>query len=199
LARELHDDSAQTLTAVLMTLQTAEDALPSSAAHAEKVLAKGRSQVDIALREIRKAILDLRPSALDDLGLASAARWFADEHLRPLGVKVSLESRGDEGRATGPVATAVFRIVQEAVSNIARHSQAKNAKISLEFRKSEVRVLVDDDGRGFDLRSLEPPQDSGRGLGLLGMRERAELFGGSVEIESSPGNGTRIRVRVPFG
>ncbi|MBI2914280.1 MAG: HAMP domain-containing protein [Chloroflexi bacterium] len=198
LARELHDDSAQTLTAVLMTLKTAEDALASSPAQAQKALAKGSSQVDMALREIRKAILDLRPSALDDLGLASAARWFADEHLRPLGVKVSLGISGDEGLASGPVATAVFRIVQEAVSNIAKHSQAKNAKISLDFRESEVLVLVDDDGRGFDLRSLEQPRDDGRGLGLLGMRERAELFGGTVEIESSPQKGTRIRVRVPF-
>ena len=198
LARELHDDSAQTLTAVLMTLKTAEDALPSSPDHAQKALAGSRSQVDMALREIRKAILDLRPSVLDDLGLASAVRWYADKHLRPLGVKVSLEISGDEEGATGTAATAIFRIVQEAVSNIAKHSQTKNAKISLEFRQSEVLVLVEDDGRGFDPDSLKLPQDSGRGLGLLGMRERAELFGGTVEIESSPGKGTRVRVRVPF-
>ena len=149
--------------------------------------------------EIRQAILDLRPSALDDLGLASAVRWHAEENLRPLGVKVRLEISGDEGPTTATAATAIFRIVQEAVSNIAKHSQAKNVKITLEFSKSEVRVLVDDDGRGFDPDGLKQPQDSGRGLGLLGMRERAELFGGTVEIESSPGQGTRIRVRVPIG
>jgi signal transduction histidine kinase len=199
LARELHDDSAQTLTALLMTLKTAEDALPSSPRDAQRGLAKGRSQVDMALREIRQAILDLRPSALDDLGLASAVRWHAEENLRPLGVKVRLEISGDEGPTTATAATAIFRIVQEAVSNIAKHSQAKNVKITLEFRESEVRVLVDDDGCGFDPDGLKQPQDSGRGLGLLGMRERAELFGGTVEIESSPGQGTRIRVRVPIG
>jgi signal transduction histidine kinase len=197
LARELHDESAQTLTALLMTLKTAEDALASSPQQAGKALAKGRSQTEIALREIRKAIMDLRPTALDDLGLASAARWYADETLRPLGVKVSLEVSGDEARATGPAATAIFRIVQEAVSNIAKHAQAKNARVGLEFRQSEVLVLVEDDGQGFDPNSLKLPHDSGRGLGLLGMRERAELFGGNVEIESSPGQGTRIRVRVP--
>lgn len=198
LARELHDDSAQTLTALLMTLKTAESALASSPEQAREALAKSGSQVHMALREIRKAILDLRPSALDDLGVASAVRWHADEHLRPLGVKVSLEIAGDEGAATGPVATAIFRIVQEAVSNIAKHSQAKNARISLDFRESEVLLLVEDDGRGFEPDSLEQLRDSGRGLGLLGLRERAELFGGTVEIESSPGNGTHIRVRVPF-
>ncbi len=198
LARELHDDSAQTLTALLMTLKTAEDALASSPHDAQRGLAKGRSQVDMALREIRKAIMDLRPTALDDLGLASAARWYADETLSPLGVKVSVEISGDEVRATGTAATAIFRIVQEAVSNIAKHAQAKNARVSLEFRKSEVLVLVEDDGQGFDPDSLKLPQDSGRGLGLLGMRERAELFGGTVEIESSPGQGARIRVRVPL-
>jgi signal transduction histidine kinase len=199
LARELHDDSAQTLTAVLMTLQTAENALPSSPDSAKEALAGSRSKVYMALREIRRAILDLRPSALDDLGLASAVRWHAEENLRPQGVKVSLEISGDEGPAAGTVATAIFRIVQEAVSNIAKHSQAENVKITLEFRESEVRVLVEDDGCGFDSDILKQPQDSGRGLGLLGMRERAELFGGTVEIESSPGRGTRIRVRVPFG
>ncbi len=199
LARELHDDSAQTLTALLMTLKTAEDALSTSPREVQRGLAKGRSQVDMALREIRKAILDLRPSALDDLGLASAVRWHAEESLRPMGVKVRLEISGDEGPTTATAATAIFRIVQEAVSNIAKHSQAKNVKITLEFRESEVRVLVDDDGCGFDPDSLKQPLDSGRGLGLIGMRERAELFGGTVEIESSPGQGTHIRVRVPIG
>lgn len=198
LARELHDDSAQTLTGLLMTLTVAEGALTSSPQQARKTLAKSQSQVQMALREIRKAILDLRPGALDDLGLASAVRWHADEHLRPLGIKVSLDITGDEGGASGPVVTAIFRIVQEAVINIAKHSQAKNARISLDFRESEVLVLLEDDGRGFDPGSLKQPQDSGRGLGLLGMRERAELFGGTVDIESSPGSGTRIRVRVPI-
>jgi signal transduction histidine kinase len=198
LARELHDDSAQTLTALLMTLRTAEDALISSPGDTQRGLAKGRSQVEMALREIRKAIMDLRPTALDDLGLASAARWFADETLRPLGVKVSVKISGDEGRASGTSPTAIFRIVQEAVSNIAKHARAKNAIVSLELRESEVLVLVEDDGQGFDPDGLKLPKDGGRGLGLLGMRERAELFGGTVDIESSPGRGTRIRVRVPL-
>ena len=152
----------------------------------------------MALREIRKAIVDLRPSALDDLGLAAAVRWYADEHLRPLGIKVALEIGGDEQRATGAVATAIFRIVQEAVNNVARHSGARRARITLEFGGSAVVTVIQDDGTGFDPQGFRQPQENGRGLGLLGMRERAELFGGDVEIESGAGQGTSVRVRVPY-
>jgi signal transduction histidine kinase len=198
LARELHDDSAQTLTAVLMTLKTAEDALPAAPEGARLALGRSRSQLEVALREIRKAIVDLRPSALDDLGLAAAVRWYADEHLRPLGIKVAFEIGGDEQRATGAAATAIFRIVQEAVNNVGRHSGARQARITLEFGPSAVLTVVEDDGTGFDPEGLRQPQESGRGLGLLGMRERAELFGGDVEIESSAGQGTSVRVRIPY-
>ena len=198
LARELHDDSAQTLTAVLMTLKTAEDALPAGPHDARKAMDRSRSQLELALREIRKAIVDLRPSALDDLGLAAAARTYATEHLRPHGIKVAFSVSGDEQRATGAAATAVFRIVQEAVSNAARHSGARKVRISLDFGPSAVVTEVKDDGAGFDPAGFHQPQESGRGLGLLGMRERAELFGGDVEIESGPGKGTTVRVRIPY-
>ena len=198
-ARDLHDDSAQTLTATLMTLQAAEDALFADPEGARAALAQSRSQLEMALREIRKAIVDLRPSALDDLGLASAIRSYADERLRPLGIAVSLATSGDERRANGAAATAIFRIIQEAISNAAQHSGAANARVSLEFGPTEMLARVEDDGCGFDPASLRQPQDSGRGLGLLGMRERAALFGGDVEIEAHPGAGTSVRLRMPLG
>jgi signal transduction histidine kinase len=198
LARALHDDSAQTLTAVLMTLKTAEDALPAAPDGALRALARSRSQLEVALREIREAIMDLRPSALDDLGLAAAIRWYADEHLRPHGIKVALEITGDDQRVKGAAATAIFRIVQEAVNNVARHSGARRARITLEFGPTAVLTVVEDDGTGFDPEGLRQPQEGGRGLGLLGMRERAELFGGDVEIASHAGQGTSVRVRIPY-
>jgi len=198
LARELHDDSAQTLTAVLMTLKTAEDALPAASHGARQAMDRSRSQLEVALREIRKAIVDLRPSALDDLGLATAVRSYANDHLRPLGIKVAFEISGDEGRATGAAATAIFRIAQEAVNNVARHSGARKARITLEFGTSAVVTVVEDDGTGFDPEGFRQPLESGRGLGLLGMRERAGLFGGDVEIASGAGQGTSVRVRVPY-
>lgn len=198
LARELHDDSAQTLTAVLMTLKTAEDALPAGPHDARSAMDRSRSQLELALREIRKAIVDLRPSALDDLGLAAAARTYATEHLRPYGIEVAFAISGDEQQATGAAATAVFRIVQEAVSNAARHSGARKVRIVLDFGPTAVVTEVRDDGTGFDPAGFHQPQESGRGLGLLGMRERAELFGGDVDIESGPGKGTTVRVRIPY-
>ena len=198
LARELHDDSAQTLTAVLMTMQSAEDALPGSPDLARQALGRSRSQLELALREIRKAIVDLRPSALDDLGLASAVRWYADEHLRPLGIEVAFDVGGNGRQPTGAAATAIFRIAQEAVNNVARHSDARKARVGLDFGASGIVATIEDDGHGFDPSALQQPQDDGRGLGLLGMHERAELFGGTVEIESGAGKGTRVRVRVPY-
>jgi len=199
LARDLHDDSAQTLTAVLMSLSAAEGAIVANPQVARAALAQSRSQLEMALTEIRKAIVDLRPSALDDLGLASAIRSYAEGRLRPAGIKLSLATSGDERRARGPAATAIFRIIQEAVSNAAQHSAATNVRVSLDFERKEILARVEDDGGGFDPASLRQPQESGRGLGLLGMRERAELFGGDVEIESQPGAGTSIRVRMPLG
>lgn len=199
LARDLHDDSAQTITAVLMSLSAAEGALVANPQAARAALAQSRSQLEMALTEIRKAIVDLRPSALDDLGLASAIRTYAEGRLRPAGIKLSLATSGDERRARGPAATAIFRIIQEAVSNAAQHSAATNVRVSLDFERKEILARVEDDGSGFDPASLRQPQESGRGLGLLGMRERAELFGGGVEIESKPGSGTSIRARMPLG
>ncbi len=198
LARELHDDTAQTLTALRMTLQTAEDAVAPPSGRALSTLARARSQVDLALREIRKAILDLRPSALDDLGLGAAVRWHATHHLRPVGVKVHLDIKGDDARVSGPLATALFRIAQEAITNVVNHARAKNAHLSLVFSELAVQLVVEDDGQGFDPREIEHPLDSGRGLGILGMRERAALFGGTVEIDSRPGRGTSVRVRIPL-
>lgn len=198
LARDLHDDSAQTLTAVLMTLKAAEDALPERSTEARAALARSRIQLEMALREIRKAIADLRPSALDDLGLGAAVRTYADDHLRPLGIDVAVRVVGDERRATGLAATAIFRIVQEAVSNAARHAAASHVRIRLEFQSSDMLALVEDDGAGFDPGALPETDQSGRGLGLLGMRERAELFGGTLTVESRAGRGTRIRARLPY-
>jgi signal transduction histidine kinase len=198
LARELHDDSAQTLAAVLMTLKTAEDALPAAPQVARQAMERSRSQLEVALREIRKAILDLRPSALDDLGLGPAIRWYADQHLRPAGIGMSMNVSGNDQRATGTVATAVFRVVQEAINNIARHSGARAARITLEFGTAAVVATVEDDGAGFDPEGLRQPEESGRGLGLLGMRERAELFGGDAQIVSRAGEGTSVRIRIPY-
>lgn len=197
IARELHDDTAQALATLLVGIQTADEALPPSAAEAKDALDRIKPQATRALEEMRKMILDLRPSALDDLGLASAIRWYAETSLEPAGVAVSCTVSGREKRLPGPLETALFRMAQEAINNVARHADARRARLQVRFADSQVVIDVEDDGKGFDVEEVVASSDETRGLGLLGMKERAALFGGRVQIESTPGRGTRVHIEVP--
>lgn len=197
LARELHDDTAQALATLLVGIQTADDALPESPAEAKTALARLKPQAMSTLEEMRKMILDLRPSALDDLGLASAIHWYAENGLEPRGVSLTWEVSGKEQRLAGPLETALFRMAQEAINNVARHAEATNARLQLRFASKKVVIDVEDDGKGFDVQEVTASTDETRGLGLLGMKERASLFGGSVRIDSQPGQGTRVQIEVP--
>jgi signal transduction histidine kinase len=141
-------------------------------------------------------IFDLRPSVLDDLGLLSAIRWYAKRQLEPKGISVRYDFPDGEVHVAPEVETALFRAVQEAINNIARHSQAESALIEIDARPGELLIEVEDDGAGFDVASVQTPSESGRGLGLLGLRERMELLGGSVEVDSSTGDGTRVTFRL---
>lgn len=197
IARELHDETAQAVASLLVGIQTADEALPLSAAEAKAALDRIKPQATRALEEMRKMILDLRPSALDDLGLVSAIRWYAENTLEPAGVAVSCKVSGKEKRLPGPLETALFRMAQEAINNIARHAQAEKAELQLRFANRKVVIDVKDDGKGFDVRQVAASSDETRGLGLLGMKERAALFGGSVQVESKLGRGTRVHIEVP--
>jgi signal transduction histidine kinase len=196
LARELHDETAQTLAALLVGIQTSDDALPESPMEAKRALARLKPQATRALVEMRKMILDLRPSALDDLGLASAIRSYAENTLEPAGVALSYKIFGKEKRLPGPLETALFRMAQEAINNVARHAGARTARLKLRFANEKFVIDVDDDGRGFDVQEAVSTGEA-RGLGLLGMQERASLFEGSVKIDSKPGAGTRVHIEAP--
>lgn len=198
-ARELHDETAQALATLLVGIQTADEALPPSAAEAKAALNRLKPQATRTLEEIRRMILDLRPSALDDLGWAAAIRWYAENSLEPRGVAVAFRVSGEEKRLSGPLETALFRMAQEAVNNVARHAEAGNARLHLRFARRRVVIDVEDDGKGFDVQEVAASTDETRGLGLLGLKERAALFSGSVTIESQPGRGTRIHIEVPVG
>jgi signal transduction histidine kinase len=134
---------------------------------------------------------------LDDLGLLPAIRWFAERQLQPLGVAVRCEM--DEGgpRLRPEAETAVFRAVQEALTNVARHAAAEHVLVQAAYVDGTLEVEVEDDGAGFVPAETARPDPRGRGLGLMGLRERVLLLGGTLEIDSSPGNGTRVRLRVP--
>ncbi len=193
IARELHDEAGQALTALILNLELAEQA------HKQvdpQNLGRLRGIAEHTLAEVRRIIAALRPTILDDLGLAAAIRWYAKELVEPQGLQVSMQLSGLEDRLPPHVETAVFRIVQEAITNVLKHAEARQAMVETTVADGRVRVTVTDDGRGFEVTSV-PRSREGRGLGLLGMRERAEALGGTLRISSRPGHGTRIEIVIP--
>ncbi|MFB3855380.1 MAG: ATP-binding protein [Vicinamibacterales bacterium] len=198
LARELHDETSQTLSALAMGLQTSLAAFPSDLSRQR--LEEAQNLTVRTLEELHRLIYDLRPSVLDDLGLWSAIRWYAERTLEPLGVTVRYEFTGVERRLPPEWETALFRVVQEAITNVARHGQADIVLIQCAVTDEMVTIEIEDDGLGFDLASLPAVEGSSqRGLGLMGMRERVELLGGTIAIDTAPGQGVHITVSVPVG
>ena len=190
LARELHDEIGQELTAIRLNLGRIEQAPERTAA----ILRDTRAIIDRTLQEIRDISTELRPLLLDDVGLAAALRSYAQREGARAGIDVEVTADLQEGRLPEALETACFRIVQEALNNAVRHSGARHVRVKLERRGAEVLLTLADDGRGFDPggeRSLG-------GLGLLGMRERAILAGGSLEIVTAPGKGTLVQARFPL-
>jgi len=198
IARELHDETSQALTSLSLDLEAVAGALPPNAHEAEVKLKAIQPIVTRTLDEIHKVIFELRPTLLDDLGLIPAIKWHAENHLEKAGVKVHLESAGPERRLPIEIETAVFRIIQEATTNIIRHAHAHSASISLEFAASSVAAHIEDDGRGFDLNKVVSATGGKRGLGLLSMKERIEHLGGILRIQSWPDKGTQIDIEVPI-
>jgi PAS domain S-box-containing protein len=197
IARELHDDTSQALTALLYSAEEAMDM--DDPAEMKGVLNRMRGLAVCTLDGVHKLIFDLRPTMLDHLGLVPALRWFVQSRLGPAGVRVKIEETSESRRLPSEVETALFRVVQEAITNIARHSAARNVHISFHFDDGRTAVVVRDDGIGFDVVEMALSPDSGRGLGLMGMQERVELLGGELEIDTAPGYGTQIRICVPIG
>jgi len=197
IARELHDQTSQALAALAMAVETAS-AQAAAGDDVSASLARMRPLAVETLEEIHRLIFDLRPTLLDDLGLIAALRWYAESRLAEVGVKVRVEIAGQERRLPPQIETALFRVVQEAVNNVVNHSGAQNFTITLVLRSNFLSLVMADDGWGFDLAELSRSQDGKRGLGLMGMRERVELLGGSFAIYSELGGGTKITVEVPL-
>jgi PAS domain S-box-containing protein len=198
IARELHDETGQALNAMVFGLKAAEAALASDPGRAQEVIAKLKAAASDNVRELQSIIYDLRPSVLDDLGLIPALRWFVETRLEAAGLEVRWEIRGAERRLKPEAETALFRVAQEALSNVLRHSAASRVDLGLDFGDSSVTLSVSDNGQGFEVEPMLARRDeSGRGLGLLGMRERVELLGGVFSVESTPGEGTTARAEIP--
>jgi signal transduction histidine kinase len=196
IARELHDETCQTLVALGLRFAAALVA-PAPEAVRER-LVEAKALAAATLEEVHRLIFDLRPSILDDLGLVPAIRWLASRQLEPLGIAVRFEIEELEGRLPPEAETALFRAVQEALNNVARHAQAETVLIQLARLGESLEIEIEDDGKGFDPAGVADAAPSGRGLGLMGIRERLELLGGTAQIDSSPGQGTRVVLRVPL-
>jgi signal transduction histidine kinase len=196
LARELHDEIGQVLTAVKIDLQTQLMKMGSGAGG--EGIESSIGLVDDALERVRSLSLDLRPSQLDDLGLQPALRWYLDRQSRNTGLEVQFTAELPQERLDPDVETACFRIAQEAMTNILRHAGAKRVRVNIHARDGELELLVEDDGKGFNVPAAQARAVSGQSLGLLGMQERAELAGGRIEMSSAPGKGTRVQARFPL-
>lgn len=197
-ARELHDETSQTLAALGIGVDVALATCGGAADDAtHQRLAEVRRLVDRMHHELHRLIVNLRPSVLDDLGLAAAIAWFAERQLAHSGVAVRCELGDLDLRLPSEIETAIFRAVQESIVNIARHANAESVLIQGSVADGRLVVEIEDDGDGFDPQRIVRSPESLRGVGLLGMRERIEILGGSLEIESDPGGGTRVVMRVP--
>jgi signal transduction histidine kinase len=198
IAREIHDDLNQLLLSVKLNLEGMEGVLPEDSVRARERLAVSRSHITQALDGLRELSLNLRPPALDDLGLPQALDWHIRRLSEESSLPITLEVSGLSQRRPAPVAEIeLFRIAQEALSNVLKHAIASSARVKLDFGKLSLVLLVEDDGTGFDTSSALSMSGDKQSLGLLGMRERAELCGGTLKINSTPGEGTRIKVEIP--
>jgi signal transduction histidine kinase len=197
IARELHDETSQALTSLMVGLKVLEQR--PDLADGKEALADLRALTGKTLDAVHDLSLQLRPSVLDDLGLVPAMERLVAEFGRTHTIPVAFETNVRGGPRLPPIVeTALYRIGQEALTNVARHAGARSASLILERRGGVVTLILEDDGRGVDLASRLAGGGEGRSLGIFGMRERATLLGGTLTIESTPGAGTTVFVEIPL-
>jgi signal transduction histidine kinase len=191
LARELHDETGQALTSILLGLKPLEDVLADGPPRA--ALAELRGLVVAALQDVRRLAVELRPKVLDDFGLEAALERLTETFAEQTGIRVAFRSAMPEERLPAEIETALFRVVQEALTNVVKHARATRVSVLLTRQPGGVAAVIEDDGSGFD-----PERAGDDRLGLAGMRERLALLDGRLEIESSAGAGTTLVAEVPL-
>jgi two-component system, NarL family, sensor histidine kinase UhpB len=196
IARELHDETSQVLTSLLISLAVLEESLEAPEARGR--IADTRSLAHSTLRAIRNLSIDLRPGALDDLGLLPALRWYVKEYQKKCSIDVEFHASGLKERLPAEMETALYRIVQECLTNTARHANASKVRITLKGSDDAIKATIVDDGCGFDYEALLKNPGEGRGLGVAGMHERALLLNGTLQINTEPGKGTKVVVSIPL-
>ena len=191
LARELHDETGQALTSILLGLRAVEEA--EGEPQLGEAIKEVRDLVRSTLRDVRRLAVELRPTALDDFGLVPALERLTDSFAEQTGISVDFQASLTSGRLPTEIETALYRIVQESLTNIVKHARAGSVSVVLTRKEDAVSVVVEDDGVGF-----EPGRPRDGGIGLLGMQERVALLGGRLAIESRPGAGTTFVAEVPL-
>jgi signal transduction histidine kinase len=190
LARELHDETGQALTSILLGLKGLEERTGDEASR--EAAQELRELVVSTLQDVRRLAVELRPTALDDFGLVAALERLADSFAEQTGISVDFQTALADERLPAEAETALYRIVQESLTNVVKHAKARRVSVLLARREGSVKAVVEDDGRGFD-----PAELGDDGFGLVGMRERLALLGGRLEVESGPEAGTTIAAEVP--
>jgi signal transduction histidine kinase len=199
LARELHDETVQALIALGQRIEMAQKALDKDPEKARQRLAELSALARETQEEVRRFSRALRPLYLEDLGFVPALEMLAQEVERQHGLAVSVQTEGVLRRLAPDLELAAYRIAQEGLSNVVRHAQAKTACLNVTFAEAELILRIKDDGRGFE-PPLNPAELAHSGhFGLMGIRERALLFGGRLEVRSRPGTGTTLTVFLPLG
>lgn len=195
IAREIHDGPAQAMANIVLRAEICEKIHQTGKGSLAEELAELKALVKGSLKEVRQIIFNLRPMTLDDLGLAPTLSQYIDEYRKDINFNVELVVCGQERRLPKSIEVAFFRLIQEALHNVKKHAEAKNVTVTLHFQKNQVKVVVTDDGKGFDPASVEKGKEH---FGLLTMRERTELLSGTFEVKSSPGQGTTITALIPI-
>ncbi|MGD1090473.1 MAG: sensor histidine kinase [Bryobacteraceae bacterium] len=191
ISRELHDEVGQSLSALLMEAGNAAASVPQASTDVRRHVESIKKLAEASVNVIRNMTLLLRPSMLDDFGLVPALEWQAREVSKRTGLRVQVSAEETAGELPDELKTCIYRVVQEALHNCARHSSARSVKVVVKNEPSKIVLSVEDDGRGFDPRRV-------RGLGLVGMEERVHHLGGAFQINSSPGVGTKVAVELPL-
>ena len=200
IARELHDEIGQVLTAISINLHTVKSVIAPSAPFSQIArIEDGIAIVDQAIQQVRNMSLDLRPTILDDFGLFAAARWYLERQASRAGIPLHFDAQLHDTRLPTELESACFRLIQEAITNIVRHAQAKEAWVLLRQNNGKLELDIRDDGAGFDVERARRRAADGGSTGLLGMQERVELLGGQFTIGSTLGKGTLIQARLDIG
>ena len=198
IARDLHDETGQSLTAIGMGLRGLTDSLDLENKSGRDILQRLQNLTGDSLKELQRIISDLRPSHLDDLGLSATIRWYAGRIQEHTSLMIRVDIMGTEPAMDEAARITMFRIIQESLNNIIKHAQASHVQIDLEFQDQDARILVRDNGVGFDPDAVNIRHSNRPSLGLAGMEERAALLGGTVQVHSRPGYGTEVEAAIPY-